>query len=433
MLDIKTLRQDPEAVATQLQKKGYRLDIAAFQNLEAQRKATQVATEERQAEKKKLSKKIGQLVKEGVPVEDAKAQIAKDTAGLDAEMDGLGEKLRAVLQELDALMLDMPNIPDASVPEGKDETENQEILRWGEPTVLDFKARDHVDVGELLGGLDFDLGSKLTGSRFVVMRRQIARLHRALAQYMLDTHTIQHGYEEINTPLMVNAESLYGTSQLPKFEDDLFKVPFGQSAYYLIPTSEVTLANIARDEILDLPADGQLRLTAHTPCFRSEAGSYGRDTRGMIRQHQFEKVELVQIVRPDRSFDALEELTGHAEFILQALELPYRKVILCGGDITFGAAKTYDLEVWLPAQETYREISSCSNMTDFQARRMKARWRNPETGKPELVHTLNGSGLAVGRTLVAVLENYQHADGSVTIPEVLRPYMGGQQLLSPAA
>ncbi|MEX1057259.1 MAG: serine--tRNA ligase, partial [Natronospirillum sp.] len=360
----------------------------------------------------------------------AKAQIAKDTAGLDAEMAQLSERLHQVQDQLNALLMDMPNVPDASVPEGKDETENQEIMRWGNPQTFDFTARDHVDIGEMLGGLDFDLGSKLTGSRFVVMRRQVARLHRALAQYMLDTHTQQHGYEEINTPLMVNEASLYGTSQLPKFADDLFKVPFGQNQYYLIPTSEVTLANLARDEILDLPADGQLRLTAHTPCFRSEAGSYGKDTRGMIRQHQFEKVELVQIVRPDRSFDALEELTGHAEFILQALELPYRKVVLCGGDITFGAAKTYDLEVWLPAQNTYREISSCSNMTDFQARRMKARWRNPETGKPELVHTLNGSGLAVGRTLVAVLENYQHADGSVTVPEVLRAYMGGQQLLS---
>ncbi|MEX0584421.1 MAG: serine--tRNA ligase, partial [Natronospirillum sp.] len=406
MLDIKTLRQDPEAIAQQLRKKGYQLDITAFQDLEAQRKSAQVTTEERQAEKKKLSKKIGQLVQEGVPVADAKAQIAKDTAGLDAEMAQLSERLHQVQDQLNALLMDMPNVPDASVPEGKDETENQEIMRWGNPQTFDFTARDHVDIGEMLGGLDFDLGSKLTGSRFVVMRRQVARLHRALAQYMLDTHTQQHGYEEINTPLMVNEASLYGTSQLPKFADDLFKVPFGQNQYYLIPTSEVTLANLARDEILDLPADGQLRLTAHTPCFRSEAGSYGKDTRGMIRQHQFEKVELVQIVRPDRSFDALEELTGHAEFILQALELPYRKVVLCGGDITFGAAKTYDLEVWLPAQNTYREISSCSNMTDFQARRMKARWRNPETGKPELVHTLNGSGLAVGRTLVAVLENY---------------------------
>lgn len=432
MLDIKALRHDIDAIAVALQKKGYTLDIDTFRELESQRKSTQVAQEERQAAKKKLSKKIGELVKSGTPVDEAKAQVAKDSAAFDAELDELSIKLRDINARLDNLLLDMPNLPHESVPEGEDESDNQEVMRWGETTSLPFEARDHVDLGERLGGLDFDLGTKLTGSRFVVMRRQVARLHRALAQYMLDIHTTQHGYEEVNTPYMVNADSLYGTSQLPKFEDDLFKVPFGQSQYYLIPTSEVTLANLARDEILDLPEDGQLRLTAHTPCFRSEAGSYGRDTRGMIRQHQFEKVELVQIVRPDRSYDALEELTGHAEFILQALELPYRKVVLCGGDITFGAAKTYDLEVWLPAQNTYREISSCSNMTDFQARRMKARWRNPDTGKPELVHTLNGSGLAVGRTLVAILENYQRSDGSVFIPHVLRPYMGNHEVIVPA-
>ena len=430
MLDIKALRQDPAAIATALRKKGYDLDIDTFDELESQRKSTQVATEERQAAKKKLSKRIGELVREGMSVDDAKEQVAKDSAGLDRELDELNIRFRDISARLDNFLLDIPNLPHASVPEGEDENDNQEVMRWGEPTALEFKARDHVDLGEMLGGLDFEMGTKLTGSRFVVMRRQVARLHRALAQYMLDTHITQHDYEEVNTPFMVNADSLYGTSQLPKFEDDLFQVPFGQSQYYLIPTSEVTLANLARDEILDMPADGQIRLTAHTPCFRSEAGSYGKDTRGMIRQHQFEKVEMVQITRPDRSYDALEELTGHAEAILQALELPYRKVILCGGDITFGAAKTYDLEVWLPAQKTYREISSCSNMTDFQARRMKARWRNPETGKPELVHTLNGSGLAVGRTLVAILENFQRADGSVFIPEVLQPYMGGKKVIT---
>lgn len=430
MLDIKALRQDPEAIATALRKKGYDLDIDTFNELESQRKSTQVATEERQAAKKKLSKRIGELVREGMSVDDAKEQVAKDSAGLDRELDELNIRFRDISARLDNFLLDIPNLPHASVPEGEDENDNQEVMHWGEPKTLEFKARDHVELGELLGGLDFEMGTKLTGSRFVVMRRQVARLHRALAQYMLDTHITQHGYEEVNTPFMVNADSLYGTSQLPKFEDDLFQVPFGQSPYYLIPTSEVTLANLARDEILNMPADGQIRLTAHTPCFRSEAGSYGKDTRGMIRQHQFEKVEMVQITRPDRSYDALEEITGHAEAILQALELPYRKVILCGGDITFGAAKTYDLEVWLPAQNTYREISSCSNMTDFQARRMKARWRNPDTGKPELVHTLNGSGLAVGRTLVAILENFQRADGSVFIPDVLQPYMGGKRIIT---
>ncbi|TGG95668.1 serine--tRNA ligase [Natronospirillum operosum] len=433
MLDIKALRQDPEAIATQLRRKGYTLDVSAFQDLESRRKSLQVATEESQAEKKKLSKSIGQLIQQGTPVEEAKAQVAREVAGLDSQQEELEQTLKTVQAELNDLLLDMPNLPHESVPEGTSEDDNVEVARWGEPTNLDFEPQDHVDIGERLGGLDFDQASKLTGSRFVVMRNQMARLHRALTQFMLDTHTLQHGYEEVYTPFMVNADTLYGSGQLPKFEEDLFKIPFGNSHYYLIPTSEVTLANLARNEILDLPADGQLRLTAHTPCFRSEAGSYGKDTRGMIRQHQFEKVEMVQIVRPDRSWDALEEMTGHAEAILQALELPYRKLALCGGDMTFGAAKTYDLEVWLPAQGTYREISSCSNMTDFQARRMMARWRNPDTGKPELLHTLNGSGLAVGRTLVAVLENYQQADGSVIIPTVLRAYMGGLERLQPAA
>ncbi|MCH8552638.1 MAG: serine--tRNA ligase [Natronospirillum sp.] len=431
MLDIKALRQDPETVAAQLRRKGYTLDVSRFQELESQRKSLQVATEESQAEKKRLSKKIGQLIQQGTRVEDAKEQVARETAGLDANLEELGQRLKDIQNRLNEFMMDMPNLPHKSVPDGLNEEDNVELARWGTPPEFDFTPKDHVDLGEALGGLDFDAASKMTGSRFVVMRRDMARLHRALAQFMLDTHTQKHGYEEVSTPLMVNADSLYGSGQLPKFEDDLFKIPFGQSHYYLIPTSEVTLANLAREEILDLPADGQLRLTAHTSCFRSEAGSYGKDTRGMIRQHQFEKVEMVQITRPDRSWEALEEMTGHAESILQTLELPYRKLALCGGDMTFGAAKTYDLEVWLPAQNTYREISSCSNMTDFQARRMMARWRNPETGKPELVHTLNGSGLAVGRTLVAVLENYQQADGTVLIPDALRPYMGGQVQMTP--
>ncbi len=427
MLDIKALRQDPDAVADALTKKGYRFDTDRFRALEAERKRVQVAAEEKQAARKKLAKRIGELVKAGTPVEEAKEQVARDGAGLDEELNVLSQELDQLQAQLHELLLDMPNLPKDSVPEGEDETDNVELSRWGEPRTFDFTPADHVTLGEALGGLDFAAGSKLTGSRFVVMRGDIARLHRALAQFMLDQHTREHGYEEVNTPYMVNEASLLGTSQLPKFEEDLFRVPFGQSQYYLIPTSEVTLANLARDEILELPEDGQLRFTAHTPCFRSEAGSYGKDTRGMIRQHQFEKVELVQVVRPDRSDAALEELTSHAEAILRALELPYRKVALCGGDMTFGAAMTYDLEVWLPAQKTYREISSCSNMTDFQARRMKARWRNPETGKPELVHTLNGSGLAVGRALVAVLENYQLADGRIEVPSVLQGYMGGQK------
>jgi len=323
-------------------------------------------------------------------------------------------------------LLGIPNIPHADVPEGNDEDDNVEVLTWGDPKQFDFEAKDHVDLGEGLGGLDFETGTKITGSRFVVMKGKLARLHRALTQFMLDTHTDEHGYQEIYTPYMVNKDSLYGTGQLPKFEEDLFKLQ-GDQEFYLIPTAEVPVTNIARDSILD----GELpqKYACHTPCFRSEAGSYGRDTRGMIRQHQFDKVELVQFVHADESAQALEELTGNAEAILQKLELPYRKVVLCGGDLGFSAAKTYDLEVWLPGQQKYREISSCSNFESYQARRMQARWRNPETGKPELVHTLNGSGLAVGRTMVAVLENYQQADGSVKVPAALQPYMGGLEVI----
>ncbi|MFC3853039.1 serine--tRNA ligase [Salinispirillum marinum] len=429
MLDIKALRQDPDAIARQLARKGFSFDVSAFQSLESQRKALQVETEQHQAAKNKLSKQIGVLIGQGMSVDDARAQVARDSADIDNKMADLGTQLKTVQDALDHLLLGVPNIPHESVPAGEDENANVEILRWGEPTTLAFEPKDHVDLGTQLGGLDFEAGIKLTGSRFVVMRNQIARMHRALAQFMLDTHINEHGYEEVYTPYIVNAQSLHGTGQLPKFAEDLFHVPFNNTDYYLIPTSEATLTNLARDEILELPENGRIKYTAHTPCFRSEAGSHGRDTRGMIRQHQFDKVEMVQIVRPDVSFDALEELTLHAESILQKLNLPYRKVVLSGGDMGFGAAKTYDLEVWIPSQNTYREISSCSNMTDFQARRMMARWRNPETGKPELVHTLNGSGLAVGRALVAVLENYQQADGRVVVPDVLRSYMGGLDII----
>ncbi len=425
MLDIKRLRQDIDALAQQLRVKGFSLDVSAFESLESSRKQLQVDTEQLQAERKKASKQIGQLIGQGMSVDEAKAEVQKTLDEIAAQLSTKEAELKHVQADLNDFMQNIPNIPDVSVPEGKDEDDNLEVSRWGEPRQFDFEVKDHVDVGAAIGGLDFERAAKLTGSRFAVMQGGIARLHRALAQFMLDTHTREHGYLETNVPFIVNQDSLYGTSQLPKFEEDLFKLNNeGEQDYYLIPTSEVPLTNLVRDEILadsDLP----LKFAAHTPCFRSEAGSYGRDVRGMIRQHQFEKVELVHIVRPDQSMDALEELVGHAETILQRLELPYRKVLLCGGDIGFGAAKTYDLEVWLPAQNTYREISSCSNMTDFQARRMQARYRNPETNKPELVHTLNGSGLAVGRTLVAVLENYQTAEGGLVVPEVLRPYMGG--------
>ncbi|WP_020680488.1 serine--tRNA ligase [Marinobacterium rhizophilum] len=420
MLDPKYVRSNPEEVAQLLKKKGFDFPVERFSELEQQRKEVQVLTENLQSERNSRSKQIG------------KAMAAKeDVAPLKAEVKALGEQLDAakvtlaeLQQALDDLLLGVPNLPHESVPEGETEDDNVEVRRWGQPRNFDFTPKDHIDLGEQHGELDFEAAAKLTGARFAVMKGKIARMHRALIQLMLDTHTAEHGYTEVYVPFMVNADSLYGTGQLPKFEADLFKVPFGERDYYLIPTSEVPVTNLVRDEIV--PAEQMpLRFTCHTPCFRSEAGASGKDTRGLIRQHQFEKVELLQLVEPAKSWDALEELTGHAEKILQLLNLPYRVITLCGGDLGFGAAKTYDIEVWVPGQDKYREISSCSNMLDFQARRMKARWRNPETGKPELLHSLNGSGLAVGRTLLAVLENYQRADGSIEVPEVLRPYMGG--------
>ncbi|SBS26758.1 Serine--tRNA ligase [Marinomonas aquimarina] len=430
MLDIKALRADPEAVAVLLKKKGFDLDVAAFSSLEERRKAIQIETETLQQSRNSVSKEIGAAMKAGdkALAEELKAK----TATLGDDLAAAKAQLDDVQAQMDALLESIPNIPHESVPEGASEDDNVEIRRWGEPRTFDFEVKDHVDVGAALGMLDFEMAAKITGSRFAVMRSDLARLHRALIQFMLNTHIEEHGYSEIYVPYLVNSASLRGTGQLPKFEEDLFKVPVdkdsGNSDLYLIPTAEVPVTNIARDEILN-DAELHQKFVAHTPCFRSEAGSYGRDTRGMIRQHQFEKVELVHICRPDRSTEALEELIGHAETILQKLNLPYRTVILCGGDLGFSAHKTYDIEVWLPGQQKYREISSCSNMWDFQARRMQARWRNPETGKPELAHTLNGSGLAVGRTLVAILENYQNADGTVTVPEALVPYMGGKTLI----
>jgi seryl-tRNA synthetase len=425
MLDIKAVRQDPEGVAKALEKRSYRFDVAAFTELDARRKQADIDSQNLLAERKSVSKKIGQLVGQGVPVEEAKAQVNETLEKIAQQIDALTEQAKQVQGELDELLLSVPNLPADSVPVGASEEDNVEVSRWGTPRVFDFEVKDHVDLGEGLGLFDTDTAGKITGSRFTVMYGELARLHRALIQFMLNLHTGQHGYREIYVPYIVNRDSLRGTGQLPKFEEDLFKLE-GEQGYYLIPTAEVPVTNVARDRIFEdseLGSEG-VKFACHTPCFRSEAGSYGRDTRGMIRQHQFEKVELVQLVRPPQSDDALEQLTGHAERVLQLLELPYRKVILCGGDIGFGARKTYDLEVWLPAQDTYREISSCSSFGDFQARRMQARWRNPATGKPELLHTLNGSGLAVGRTLVAILENYQQADGSIAIPEVLQPLLG---------
>ena len=431
MLNIKQLRQEPDAVAAALKKKGFDFDVETFQQLDSRRKQADIDSQELLAQRKQASKQIGELVKSGVPVEEAKAQVNETLAKIESQLESLKQDAKAANDALDSLLMAVPNIPADEVPEGKDEADNREISRWGEPAQFSFEVSDHVDVGARLGGLDFDTASKITGSRFAVMRGGIARLHRALIQFMLNTHCGEHGYQEVYVPYIVNSDSLRGTGQLPKFEEDLFRLQ-GDAEYYLIPTAEVPVTNIMRDEIIDAAELGEgLKFAAHTPCFRSEAGSYGRDTRGMIRQHQFEKVELVQFVRPEQSEAALEALTGHAEAILQKLELPYRKVLLCGGDLGFSARKTYDLEVWLPAQNNYREISSCSNFGDFQARRMMARWRNPETGKPELLHTLNGSGLAVGRTLVALLENGQQEDGSVVIPEALRPYMGGIDCLKP--
>lgn len=429
MLDIKQVRQDPQGIAAQLKRRGFDFDVDAFAALDARRKQADVDSQGLQAERKAASKKIGELVQGGVPVDEAKQTVNETLDKISARLDQLTEQAKTVQHELEDLLMSVPNLPHDSVPQGNSEDENIELSRWGEPRQFDFEIRDHVDLGEQLGQLDFDSASKITGARFAVMHTGLARLHRALIQFMLDTHISLHNYHEVYVPYIVNAESLRGTGQLPKFEEDLFKLRHNAD-FYLIPTAEVPVTNLVRDRIVEDKEMGQgLRFTCHTPCFRSEAGSHGKDTRGMIRQHQFEKVELVQMVRPGDSEQALQELTGHAEAILQALELPYRKVILCGGDLGFAATQTFDLEVWLPAQHTYREISSCSNFGPYQARRMMARWRNPETGKPELLHTINGSGLAIGRTLVAILENYQNADGSVDIPRALHPYMGGIETL----
>ncbi|MGD8524615.1 MAG: serine--tRNA ligase [Thioalkalispiraceae bacterium] len=426
MLDPKLLRNELDAIAEKLASRGYQLDTAQLAELEARRKEAQVRAQELQSERNSKSKNIGKAKAQGEDIQP----LLDEVANLGEQLKAAETELANIQSELDAIVMAIPNIPHESVPAGMSEDDNVEVRKWGEPTRLDFEPRDHVDLGAAIGGMDFETAAKITGSRFVVMSGPIARLHRALTQFMLDVHTTEHGYTETYVPYMVNSESLHGTGQLPKFEEDLFKLT-DERDFYLIPTAEVPVTNIVREEIVEA-SDMPRKFVCHTPCFRSEAGSYGKDTRGMIRQHQFEKVEMVQVVKPSESYATLEALTGHAEAILQKLELPYRVVTLCAGDMGFSAAKTYDIEVWLPAQDTYREISSCSNFEDFQARRMKARWRNPETGKPELVHTLNGSGLAVGRTLVALMENYQQADGSIKVPEALRGYMGGLELITPA-
>jgi seryl-tRNA synthetase len=419
VLDPKLLRSDPQAVAANLARRGFHLDVAAFQALEDRRKAAQVESDRVRAERNANAKAVGMAKGKG---EDA-GVLLKRAEELTSQLSTSDAAINAVQAELDAWQLGLPNLLHESVPEGRDEAANREVRRWREPRRFDFQPRDHVEIGERLGGLDFESAAKISGARFAVLKGGVARLQRALAQFMLDLHTREHGYTEVYAPYLVQAPALQGTGQLPKFEADLFRVS-GEQNFYLIPTAEVPVTNLVRDSIVDaklLP----MRFAAHTPCFRSEAGAAGKDTRGLIRQHQFEKVELVHVVQPTESYAALEELTGHAEKVLQQLELPYRVVALCAGDIGFGSAKTYDIEVWLPGQGKYREISSCSNCEAFQARRMQARWRNPETGKPEPLHTLNGSGVAVGRALVAVLENYQNADGTVTVPGVLRPYLGG--------
>ncbi|KPA54073.1 seryl-tRNA synthetase [Photobacterium leiognathi subsp. mandapamensis] len=430
MLDSKLLRTELDETAEKLARRGFTLDVDTLRNLEEKRKSLQVKTEELQALRNSRSKSIGQAKAKG-DHEEAE-RIMAEVGNLGSELDEAKKALAELQAELDVITQSVPNIPDDSVPVGKDESENVEISRWGEPKTYDFEVKDHVDLGEMAGGLDFASAVKITGARFIVMKGQFARLHRAIAQFMLDLHTEEHGYTEMYVPYLVNADSLFGTGQLPKFGEDLFHTqPLTEKVndeeprtLSLIPTAEVPVTNMMRDTITD-EADLPVKMTAHTPCFRSEAGSYGRDTRGLIRMHQFDKVELVQITKPEDSMAALEELTGHAEKVLQLLELPYRKVVLCTGDMGFGSCKTYDLEVWVPAQETYREISSCSNMWDFQARRMQARFRRKGEKKPELLHTLNGSGLAVGRTMVAILENNQQADGRIEIPEVLRKYMNG--------
>ena len=438
MIDPQLLRKDIASVEARLLARKFKLDVEKFNTLESERKSLQTRTEELQAKRNQLAKAIGMKKGKG---EDATAELA-EAGQVNVDMEVGASRLAILQAEIADFLMEIPNLPDESVPNGKDETENQEVKRWGQEPIFDFEIKDHVDLGAPLG-LDFEVAAKISGARFAVLKGPIARLHRALAQFMLDTHTTQHGYQEIYTPYMVNAASMRGTGQLPKFEEDLFKVPRKMGGtqsveggeeerienFYLIPTAEVPVTNLVRDEIVNtdsLP----MKYVAHTPCFRSEAGSYGRDVRGMIRQHQFDKVELVQIAKPQDSMQALEELTGHAEKILELLELPYRKVLLCTGDMGFGSTKTYDLEVWVPSQKAYREISSCSNMGDFQARRMQARFKDGQA-KPELVHTLNGSGLAVGRALVALIENRQQVDGSISIPKALQPYLGGLELLKP--
>ena len=429
MIDPKLLRSDPDAVARNLARRGFMLDVEALKALEEKRKPFQVESDRIRSERNANAKAVGMAKGRG---EDVAPLIAKGEK-LTQELVAAEEGLTAVQAELEQWQLGLPNLLHDSVPEGRDETGNVEVRRWGEPRQFSFKPRDHIEVGEGLGGLDFEAAARISGARFVVMKSQVARLHRALAQFMLDLHTNEHGYTEVYVPYLVQKQALLGTGQLPKFEQDLFAVrgeqPDAGPAFYLIPTAEVPVTNLVREQIVaaeQLP----LKFVCHTPCFRSEAGAAGKDTRGMIRNHQFDKVELVQIVRPADSYAALEQLTANAEAVLQRLEIPYRTLALCAGDIGFGSAKTYDLEAWLPAQQKYREISSCSNFEAFQARRMQARWRNPDGGKPEAVHTLNGSGLAVGRTLVAVLENYQNEDGSVAVPAVLRPYLGGKEVLT---
>ncbi|CAM3682587.1 Serine-tRNA ligase [Pseudomonas reidholzensis] len=425
MLDAKLLRGQLQEVADRLASRGFSLDVARIESLEERRKSVQTRTEQLQAERNARSKSIGQAKAKGEDI----APLMADVERMANELAAGKNELDSIQAELDGIVLTIPNLPDESVPVGPDEEANVEVRRWGTPRAFDFEVKDHVALGEITGGLDFETAAKLSGARFALLRGPIARLHRALAQFMINLHTSEHGYEEAYTPYLVQAPALQGTGQLPKFEEDLFKISReGEADFYLIPTAEVSLTNIVAGEIIDAK-QMPIKFVAHTPCFRSEAGASGRDTRGMIRQHQFDKVEMVQIVEPSKSMEALEGLTANAERVLQLLELPYRVLALCTGDMGFSAVKTYDLEVWVPSQDKFREISSCSNCGDFQARRMQARWRNPETGKPELVHTLNGSGLAVGRTLVAVLENYQQADGSIRVPDVLKPYMGGVEVI----
>ena len=424
MLDARLLRSDPAAVAANRARRGFVLDVERFRALEERRKVAQVAADETRSARNAHAKKVGMAKGKG---EDVTTLIEEGNA-LARKLEGLDKELAAVQAEFDELVLGLPNLLHESVPDGRDENSNVEVRRWGTPREFEYTPLDHVAIGDRLAQMDFEAAGRISGARFVVLKGGLARLHRALIQYMLDLHTSQHGYTEVYAPYLVARQALIGTGQLPKFEADLFRVVSGEAEFFLIPTAEVPVTNLAREAILEantLPR----KFAAHTPCFRSEAGSYGKDTRGMIRQHQFEKVELVQVVRPEDSYAALEELTGHAEKVLQGLGLPYRVVALCSGDVGFGSAKTYDIEVWLPGQQKYREISSCSDCEAFQARRMQARWRNPATGKPEPVHTLNGSGVAVGRALVAVLENYQQADGSVRVPDALKPYMGGAEVI----